>query len=439
MRRQRWTTGLVLALVTGLGLGVMSGGATAGAAEPDRARTVSGWFGNWHTPTQMADVAKRSGRILGEVNIFLWSYRGPANPVCTIELACPSPSATPWTTSEMTAATKALQSQGVAVYATHTDLDADLSGSLSAYLAKKKNRTAIAKRLTDWAVAAGVDGVDLDWENFAFNDGSSSWGATRPRFTKTIALLSSSLHSAGLKLSVTVPGGYQPFRSDGTPNPGGGYTVYDWAALAPLVDRLRLMTYDYSWDRPGPIGPHWWAKQSVKSAVAQVGDENRHKIYVGLHQYGKAWYVRDADDDYVTEGDCPDSWVPTGPDRISMTPAEARSLAADYGVTPTLDRRSRERTFTYVKSEGGRYTNSNGKSRSRDCQVRKQVWFGSTDTAVGRMSMVKKQRIGGVAVWHLAMLDDGFFSSVQPYLKAAKKQPAKKQAADQRNSAAGVR
>ena len=430
MRRQHWTTGLVLAVVTGVSAATAVV-VPASAAEADRPRTVSGWFGNWHTPTQMSDIAKRSGRVLGEVNIFHWNYRGPANPVCTIELACPSPAATPWTTTEMTAATKALQSQGVDVYATHTDLDADLSGSLAQYLGKKKNRTFIAKRLTDWAVRAGVDGVDLDWENFPFNDGSSSWGTTRPRFTDTVRILSGYLHDAGLKLSVTVPGGYQPFRDDGSPNPGGGYSVFDWAALAPHVDRLRLMTYDYSWDRRGPIGPHWWAKQSVKSAIAQVGEENRRKLYVGLHQYGKAWYVRDADDDYVTEGDCPDSWVPSGPDRLSMTPAEARSLAADYGVTPTLDRKSRERTFTYVKTEGGRYTNARGKSRSRECQVRKQVWFGSTDTAVGRMSMVKKLRIGGVAVWHLAMLDEGFFTAVQPYVRATKKKtPGKKRAAD---------
>ncbi len=393
---------------------------TGAAAAAERPRTVSGWFGNWDTPVKMIEVGRRSGKVLGEVNIFLWGYRGPRNPVCTIELACPSPADTPWTTTEMTAATKGLQAQGIDVYGTHTDLDSNLAGSLSAYLAKKKNRKAIAARLTDWAVRAGVDGVDLDWENFAFNDGSNSWPTTRPRLTDTIRLLSESLHAKGLKLSVTVPGGYEPFRKDGSPNPGGGYTVYDWAALGPLVDRLRLMTYDYSWDRPGPIGPNWWAKQSVKSAIAQVGDANRHKIYVGLHQYGKAWYLRDSSDDYVTEGDCPDSWEPTGPDHISMNVAEARSLAKDYGVEPTLDKRSKERTFTYVKTESGRFTNAKGKTRTRDCDVRKQVWFGSTDTAVGRMKIVKQQHIGGIAVWSLAMLDDGFFEAVRPYTAAGR-------------------
>lgn len=426
MKRSRHLTGL--ALVAALVGALLAGLGSAPAQAADRSRAVSGWFGYWTASDDMISIARSSGKVLGEVNIFWWKYAGPVNPVCTTTLACPSPSSTPHGSAALLAAAKGLRAQGVDVYATHTDLDSRLAGSLSQYLASKKNRRTMANQLTQWAVAAGVTGVDLDWENFAFNDGSSSWSTTRPRLTATIKILSKKLHAAGLKLSVTVPGGYQPFLSDGSPNPGGGYSVFDWAALAPLVDRLRLMTYDYSWNRPGPIGPHGWTRDAVRSAVAQVGEANRSKIYVGLHQYGKAWYSRDAADDYVTVGECDDSWEPSGSDAISLSVADARSLASDYGVSPRFDRPSREWTYSYVKTESGQYTNAKGKKRSAECQVRKEVWFGAKETAVGRMKIVKKQRIGGVAVWQLAGLDTGFFSAVKPFtsVKATKKKSKKK-------------
>ncbi len=432
-QRTRLTVLSTLAMAATLLAALIAGLLVPGAARAeDRSRAVSGWFGYWTDTADMAAIARASGGVLGEVNIFWWNYSGPVNPVCTSTLSCPSPSSTPWASQALLAAARQLKAQGIEVYATHTDLDSGRAGSLSQYLSKKQNRLAITAQLTDWAVKSGVDGVDLDWENFAFNDGSDSWATTRPRMTSTVRLLAKRLHAAGLKLSVTVPGGYQPFLTDGSPNPGGGYSVYNWAALAPHVDRLRLMTYDYSWNRPGPIGPHYWTRDVVKSAIAQVGEEYRKKIYVGLHQYGKAWYDRDAADDYVTIGECDDRWEPNGEDATSVSLVDARKVAKTYDVTPTFDRKSREWFFNYVKTETGHYTNGNGKKRVVDCKVRKEIWYGAKETAVGRMQMVKRLRIGGVAVWQLAGLDSGFFPAVKPYVDtpaAAKKSPGKKSGA----------
>ncbi|MFN8126437.1 MAG: glycosyl hydrolase family 18 protein [Candidatus Nanopelagicales bacterium] len=409
-RRGRWAIAVAAALVAGLCLPFP-------AQAAGHSRKVTGWFGYWHTPSEVSAVARRGGRALGEANIFWWEYRGSGNPVCTSTLSCPSSSATPWASSDLLRSARLLQARGVLVYATHTDLDSSLAGSLSDYLAKPDQRRRLAQRLTGWAVRAGVDGVDLDWENFAFNDGASSWRRTRPRLTDTVRRLGKKLHAHGLRLSVTVPGGYEPFTPDGTPRMGGGYTVFDWKALAPSIDRLRLMTYDYSWDRPGPIGPNDWAGRVVRSAVAQVGPANRRKIYVGLHQYGKAWYQRDADDDYITVGKCDDRWVPDESDAVSLTPAEARSAARDYGVRPRFDRASREFTFSYTKTVSGHWYNRKDRRRTRDCEVRKTIWFGGAATAVGRMQLVRRYRIGGIAVWNLASLDGGFFNGVRPFLK----------------------
>ncbi len=415
--RRRHVAALALATAVALVTGMT--GSVAVAAEKSRA--VSGWFGYWTSPQDMIEIAQGSNGVLGEVNIFWWSYHGSDNPVCTTTLSCPSPSATPWASQALLKSARGLQAQGIEVYATHTDLDGARAGSLSGYLAKKANRRAIADKLTDWAVKSGVDGVDLDWENFAFNDGSSSWATTRPRLTNAVKILGKRLHAQGLKLSVTVPGGYKPFLSDGSPNPGGGYTVYDWAALAPHVDRLRLMTYDYSWDRPGPIGPHGWTRDVARSAVAQVGQENAAKIYIGLHQYGKAWYDRDDSDDYITIGQCDPRWQPDGQDGVSLTPDEAIELAQDKGVTRRFDKPSKEWTFTYTKTEAGHWTNDKGKRRTAECEVQKVVWYGGTRTGVGRMKIVRQTKIGGIAIWNLASLDAGFFPALKPFVSAQNK------------------
>lgn len=388
---------------------------TAAPAEAARSRMVSGWFGYWTDAGTMIDIARSSGKTLGEVNIFWWEYAGADHPVCTSGISCPSTGSQPWTNDNLSRAARGLRAQGITVFGSHTDLSSSHAGSLSSYLATTRNRKALSRRLTAWAVRAGVDGVDLDWENFAFNDGSSTWNTTRPRLTDTVRRLAKRLHRHGKLLSVTVPGGYQPFLANGAPSRGAGYSVYNWSRLARYADRLRLMTYDYSWSRPGPIGPHSWAADVVRSAIAQVGPANRRKIYVGLHQYGKAWYSRDASDNVVTVGSCHRRWTPYGSDGIGLTPGEALDVARTYGVTPRLDGSSQEWTFSYVKSEYGSYR-SGGKRRETQCQVRKEIWFGGAATAAARGRLVRTTKIGGVAVWQLGTLAGGFFKAVAPYV-----------------------
>lgn len=403
-----------------LALALLAATLVAAPSRADNSRFVSGWFGYWTSPATMVQVARASDGVLGEVNIFMWNYQGPDQPVCTYPDGdgCLRGSSTPWTTARFSEAIKGLQAQGVHVYATHTDLYSGRARSLSNYLDSAAHRREIAEQLTSWAVKSGVDGIDLDWENFAFNDGSSTWGATKPRFVKTMQILSEKLHAAGKTLSVTVPGGYAPFKN-GSPNPGGGYWVYAWSEIAGYVDRLRLMAYDYSWNRPGPIGPHNWASEVVRGAVAQVGQANAHKIYIGVHSYGKAWYDRDGNDDYVTRGSCPSGWSPSGTDAVSLSPAEAVDLARAYGQTPRFDSASQEWTFNYVKSESGSYKNSKGKTRKQTCQVRKEVWYGDTRTAVGRARIAEQYKIGGVVVWQLAATNPDFYPKLKEFVGSA--------------------
>ena len=126
----------------------------------------------------MISIAESSGGVLGEVNIFWWHYAGTGQPRLHVTtLSCPSPSPPHGPPQRFWRRADGLQAQGIDVYATHTDLD---SGRGRQPVPVPGHQEEPAKRsprqLTDWVVKSGVDGVDLDWENFAFNDGSATLG-----------------------------------------------------------------------------------------------------------------------------------------------------------------------------------------------------------------------------------------------------------------------
>ena len=127
-------------------------------------------------------------------------------------------------------------------------------------MSKPKKRAKLVDRMVSLAVAEGYAGLDLDFEKFAFNDGSSTWAATRPNWVQFVKELGTALHAHGKELAATTP----PLCSMGGACGGrNGYWVYDRKGIAPYVDRLRIMAYDYSWSVPGPIGPYPWAEAIV--------------------------------------------------------------------------------------------------------------------------------------------------------------------------------
>ena len=54
---------------------------------------------------------------------------------------------------------------------------------------------------------------------------------------------------------------------DGGRTDASGYWVYDYAAITPLVDDIRVMAYDYSIasGQPGPIAPD---RESLRAVFA---------------------------------------------------------------------------------------------------------------------------------------------------------------------------
>lgn len=415
-RARRKTAGRSMAagMAACLAGAALVGAGAAQAATPPRP-LLGGWFGYWATDSDIRAMTTDADGVVSEVSMFWWSFQGEKQPLCTFNNdggpTCARGSATPWTTSRFETMLRDLHKAGIKVQGSITDVYSGTAGQLSRYLATDKRRQAYATHITDWATKAGVDGVDLDWENFAFNDGRDSWDATKERWIAFLKVLYPKLHAAGLTLSATVPGGVYVNDVD------TGYWVYAWEDIIDYVDRLQIMAYDYSWDNPGPIGPNSWARSVVARAVNDVGAANSAKVWIGQPQYGRDWPVQGANG-WASDANCPEGWQPSAtPDWDLVTPTSAAELARVEKVTPTWDETSGEWTFVYGAKTAGTYMKKvKGEKKPvktpRECAVKHEVWYGGTKSAIARASIVNEYKIGGIVVWDFSTVAEGFYSEL---------------------------
>ncbi|MDO9173721.1 MAG: glycosyl hydrolase family 18 protein, partial [Actinomycetota bacterium] len=220
----------------------------------------------------------------------------------------------------------------------------------------------------------GFDGIDIDYEQFAFADDRGTWATTRPNWVAFIEELATALHADGLLLTVSIPPIY-----DGDRNSESGYWVYDYAAIGEHVDRIRIMGYDYSVGEAGPIAPIDWVRGAVRAAKDAVDDDN--KLVLGVPLYGRNWVV-------ATTGTCPESAEGT----TAVTQATVADLVDKRGATPVHDPGTAEASFEYQLdvSEGG-----------VTCTQTRQVHYVDETGARARVDLAREERIGGVAFWAL--------------------------------------
>ena len=259
---------------------------------------------------------------------------------------------------------------------------------LSGYLAKADVRTTIVNSIVDLVSKNSFDGIDLDFEGFAFVDSNTTWTKTAPNWVLFVKELSTALHAKQKLLSVSVPYSFNPIETQ------KGYYVYSWAAIASSIDRLRIMTYDYSVAKPGPIGPISWTEKTLKYAVSIMPAS---KVFIGLPGYGRDWITS------VT-GTCPVSAPPgltAGAKAATFKMNYATTKAGIDQATPVFDEKSSEATYSYTQSFNGLTT----KGAATTCSVARTVWYQNERSYLERMNLVAKYRLGGAALWTLGMED----------------------------------
>jgi spore germination protein YaaH len=263
--RRRVVAGIA-ALGAAAMVGVLVPVPSEAATAPTPRRIVTGW-GYFNTTSASAlSAIQENADLLSDVSPFWYSatWDGSTSAITPASYAANRDSVLPL-----------IKATGVAVLPTITDGMA--AHRMATVLAGTTTRTALANQIVATVLGEGYDGIDLDFEGFAFNDGSSSWAATRPNWVAFIKALSAGLHAKGKLLSVTTPPMYTPTT---------GYWVYDWAGIGAYVDRLRVMTYDYSVSKAGPISPYSWVEKVAAFAVTQLA---AGKVQMGVPNYGRDW------------------------------------------------------------------------------------------------------------------------------------------------------
>ena len=275
---------------------------------------------------------------------------------------------------------------GLQIIPTMTDGTAKLV--LSEYLANAATRTTIVNTIVDLVVKNNFDGIDLDYEGFAFVDGNSTWSKTAPRWVALVKELSVALHAKNKLLSVSTPYLYDPKEKQ------KGYFVYAWADIASSIDRLRIMTYDYSVAKPGPMGPLSWTEKTIKYAISIM---SASKVYVGLPGYGRDWITS-------VNGKCPTSAPPGlkgGAKAATFKMNYAAAKATIDGAIPIYNEQYGEATYNYTQT----YNGLSATGASTACTVNRTVWYQNARSFAERMALVSKYRLGGAAMWTLGMED----------------------------------
>ena len=289
-----------------------------------------------------------------------------------------------------------LKANGVLLLPTITDDNKKFV--LANLLANPTSRSNIVQTIKSLVLKYNYDGIDLDFETFYTQDGRSSWAALKPNWIAFIKELSTALHDQGKLLSVTTPPDFAPETKR------AGNWIYSWAEIGPLIDRLRIMAYDFSTTSPGPIGPLPWTEDGVKYAITQMPAS---KVFLGIPGYGRDWITK-------VEGVCPKDFtssVVVGA-KAAVVMREAPNLAASNNALPTYNTTNAESTFTYKK------TYVDPTNSASFCTASRTVWYPDERSYAARTNLVGKYRLGGIAVWTFGMENTAAITAVRDIAKS---------------------
>lgn len=369
---------------------------TAPASADNQPRKIlSGWIPYYSIKTSLP-AAIGNADLIKEVMPFWYTlkFNGQTKSTVVTDLYTPANPSVP-----MAQTVGALRNAGFSLIPTITD--GTSKDVLAGLLAKPASRTQIVQAITTMVVSNNFDGIDLDFEGFAFVDSNKTWTKTAPLWTAFVKELSASLKAEKKLLSVSTPYVLDPAGKQ------RGYYVYAWAAIAPYIDRLRIMTYDYSVAKVGPIGPISWAERTVQYAVTVMPAS---KVYVGIAGYGRDWVT-------AVSGVCPAnvaSVIKAGAKAATFVMRDAQTLAASYGVTPVYDEKFGEATFSYQKVYNG--TTAGGLSTT--CTASRTAWYQDAKSYALRAELVNKYRLGGLAAWTIGMEEPLALEGVRNVAKA---------------------
>jgi spore germination protein YaaH len=195
-------------------------------------------------------------------------------------------------------------------------------------LGNNDSRAQHVQNIVDLVMANGFDGIDLDYEGFAFTDGVASWPTTQPVWVAFVTDLAAALHAKGKLLSVTIPPTWMEVNVE------RGYPVYAPQKMGEVADLVRLMVYDWSVGSPGPISPMSWVNLVIAYNDPIIPNS---KLQLGIPAYGRDWGRKVNSTEF-----CPDGALSTS----SVELEHMQALIDAHGSIPVRDSAG-EMTFSY--------------------------------------------------------------------------------------------
>ena len=369
---------------------VLPGTARADGAPPKR--IVSGWIPYWmSSPAHPEGINStvQNADLFTDVSPFWFSATSKSGGGVQIKF---NPNFTNGAANAAWAMGQ-LRAAGVTVFPSIADGSG--KGRMAATLADPGLRAAHVADIVNLVVSNGYDGIDLDYEAFAFSDGSSSWAATKPNWTAFVQELGGALHAQGKQLAVTIP---PPCSMGGTCGVNSGYWVYNITGIAPSVDRIRIMAYDYHVGSIGAIAPMPWVRAIVQYTVT-IMDPAR--LQIGVPTYGRAWTRKTASGGELTAGTCPAKTSTSYKlltANASVTDADIPGLLAANGVPDSAVQWSdsdQENWVYYDKKL--QWTDSAGAAQT--CIAKRVMWFVGPQAVLARTQLVGEFGLSAAAYW----------------------------------------
>jgi hypothetical protein len=287
-------------------------------------RFVGGWIPHWGSSSGQAPIANTDvAKLFGEISPF---WHGTATNGSITNMG---------SLTSMNQAIATSRAQGLPVIPSIADTTP--APTMLNIMSDPIARANHIQNIVNLVISRNYDGIDLDYEVFAFGHKRDDWPAITGPWVTFVRELSAVLHANGKLLSVTIP---PVWTSDGTASGSlQGYTVYAQRDIIGFVDRLRLMVYDWSVGSPGPIGPMSWVNNVIGYTNRVIPAEARRKMQLGVPTYGRHWETQ-----LFSNEICPDGAVT----RASVLMRNGPSLAAANGQTP-VRHISSEMTFGWTE------------------------------------------------------------------------------------------
>ena len=230
--------------------------------------------------------------------------------------------------------------------------------STTTVLSNTAARQNLENQLVTYALKAGLDGINVDFESLSEDVGI--------HFLQFLRELSIQCHENNLVLSVD-----NPVPEDFTSH-------YDRAEQGKVVDYVIIMGYDehYVGSDTGSVASLPWVEQGVKDTLAEVPAK---RTILAIPFYTRLWKT--------TDGGALTS------EAIGMD--QAQQAISDNGAETYWDKTTSQNYGTY-KGDGATY----------------QIWLEDSKSIAEKVKLIPKYKLAGVAEWKLGFENSGIWSVI---------------------------